>query len=139
MDLAGNPRPWDCPWLPNTDSGFDRGAFEFYPLQISLKITPALINCKSRGKDPMARLVFPAGIEIDPDVPVMLMSEKFAFTVEEAAFLSKKDRLTMNIPINRGIFGETFEDGEKAAISITGLLTDGRTFYGTDTIRIISK
>jgi predicted outer membrane repeat protein len=142
IDLGGNPRPWDCPWSGNASSGYDRGAFEFSAVQASLKITPAAINVNSRGKDARAVLVFPSGIgidAIDPEADVMLMSETFAVSVEATRFYTKKSFLVMDMPLEREILGAYFTETEKAALSVTGLLKDGRTFYGTDRVRIITK
>ena len=118
------------------------GAFEFAAVPATLKITPQAINLKSRGKAPRVQLVFPHGIgleDIDTDQPVMLMSAEFVFTAEKIAFSSKKGKVTLDISIDRGVLGEHFNADGQTTLSVTGLLIDGRTFYATNTIRIISK
>ena len=97
-----------------------------------MKITPQAINVKSRGKAPRAQLIFPAGMgpnDIDPDQPIMLMTDKFAFTVEKVNFSTKKGRLTMEVPIDRKTLAEHINGTGQIKASITVPLTSGNTVY----------
>jgi predicted outer membrane repeat protein len=140
VDLAGDPRPWDCPWSANAGSGFDRGALEFTAVPSALRITPAAINLKSRGNAPAAEMGFPPQVrlqDLDPAQPLMLMTEKFTFTIENPHFSTKKGCLVLEIPIDLSSVAQRAKEDGPITISITALLTDGRTLAGTDTIRLL--
>ncbi|MHC4883266.1 MAG: choice-of-anchor Q domain-containing protein, partial [Planctomycetota bacterium] len=140
VDLAGGPRPWDCPWSANAGSGFDRGAFEFAAVAAALKVTPSAINLKSRGKSPRFEVVFPLGLrlsDIDQSWPVLLMSEKTAVEIKKPSFSSRKGRLTLNFSPESAVLSELAAGSARISISVTACLTGGRTVYATDTIRIL--
>ncbi|MDH4202971.1 MAG: S8 family serine peptidase [Phycisphaerae bacterium] len=140
VDLAGDPRPWDCPWSANAGSGFDRGAFEFAAVPAALKVTPPAINLKSRGKDPSAQLVFPAGMglkDIDMSKPVMVMGEGFAFSVGNPHYSSKKGRLMLEFPIDRSSVAQRAKEDGQITLSVTAPLINGRTVYATDVVSFL--
>jgi hypothetical protein len=143
QDLDGKPRPWDCPWVANRNqSGFDMGAYEFIPVSVSLKITPQAINTKSKGSAVRLHLSFSG--DISPSVseiirPILVMTEQTAFTADEARFSDKKGRLALDVSIPRSRFRELAAGSGQIPVSVTGVLSDGRIFSGTDTVRIMKK
>jgi subtilisin family serine protease len=139
-DLAGSPRPWDCPWVSDSGaSAFDKGAYEFYPRIGSLKITPQTVNCKSRGPWIKAALELNAPATLMPGRPVMVMTDRFTLVPEKADGSYKKGRTTLDILIDRSEFCRQDINSGPLSVSVVGVLDDGRPFAGTETIRILSR
>ncbi|MFH1371724.1 MAG: right-handed parallel beta-helix repeat-containing protein [Planctomycetota bacterium] len=139
-DIEGNIRPFDFPGVDNNGElpEFDMGAYEATAQITELMILPRVINRHSRQRRILARLCLPEGItrnQIDRDTPLVLYPgnieaiRQFVFQNRNGAsifaFFDKADLLAA-IPEN----GRT-------DLEVTGRLTTGQIFYGTDSIRII--
>jgi len=141
QDLDGNRRPWDCPWIADrAESAFDMGAYEFSPVPAELRIVPKTLNCKRQSEAIKAFLVIPketAAEGFNADEPVLVMADGFSLTAELVRVDESKKSVVVTLSIDRDGLCGLVDDPKTLTLSVTGLLTDGRLFSGTDTVRIL--
>ena len=132
-DIDGNPRI--------SGVKIDMGADEFVPpLTVVVKITPKTLNLRSRGGWIICTIQFPNEHSIsDISTETIFLNEKnqpVSYTTDEKAnsLVIKFDRNdTQQLLIKlKDLEGEV-------PLTITGELTDGMKFTGSDTIKVLTK
>lgn len=159
-DLDGDgkttePLPWDLdavcrfvdhPDVLDTGNGappiVDIGAYEFAPrIEVPMKFTPQALNPGSRGKWVKAHFVLPEGFvveNVDANTPATL--EPLGIESDYMnVFINEDGLVEIEIVFDRADFCGAGIDYGPAEVTVTGLLSNCRYFYGTDTIRIISN
>jgi hypothetical protein len=154
LDNDGNtaePIPWDLDENPRIVDGnddgnavIDMGAYEFFwpPVECWLRIHPRTINRTSRDKYIIASLQLPPGITKD-----QIEDEKLMFSpgdIEASRqlvlrrFINGTEQVTILAFFSRLELTAAIPDNGRAELEVSGKLTTGQIFYGTDTIRIIN-
>ena len=114
------------------------------PLEVSMKIMPQTLNTRSGGKWVKAHLVLPEGFEVndvDVNMPVKV-TEPFEPDIESDyvnIFINEVNLVEIEAAFERAAFCGAATGDEVMDVKVMGLLTSGQFFYGTDTIRIITK
>jgi hypothetical protein len=133
-DLDGRPRVLDG----NIDDVpiIDMGAYEYSPpIQADIRIIPRTINLRSKGQWIAAFIWLPEEYDvadIDPNSVLLereIKPEKFWLTEDNQVAIARFDREDIQAILEVGDIG----------LTITGRLTDGTVFEGTDTIKVIDK
>jgi parallel beta-helix repeat protein len=144
-DLDGYPRFVDQPEVPDTGNGtapiVDMGAFEANYIQAQMKFTPQALNPGSQGNWIKAHFVLPEEFlpeDVDTNTPAVIAS----FGIESDhinVFINKDGLVEIEVAFRRSDFCAAAQDNESTEVTAVGLLISGQSFYGTDTIRIITK
>lgn len=138
-DLDGNARIDD-----GDDDGslvVDMGAYELGlpPIEVPMKLVPQSLNPGSHGNWVKANFVLPEGFSVeDVDTSRPAEFEQFHLTSESIeVFVNKEDLVEVIAAFDRSAFcGIGPFEGE---IAVFGYLTSGRSFRGTDTIKILTN
>ena len=139
-DLDGNPRIVDG----NSDgnSVVDMGAYEFVPpIEVPMKFTPQALNPGSKGRWVKAHFVLPEEFsveDVDANTPAVIAPLGIESDYIDV-FINEDGFVEVEAAFSRADFCGTLTDNEPVEVTVTGLLTTGQQFYGTDTIRITNK
>ncbi len=110
------------------------------PVEMAMQFTPQAINPGSRGNWVKAHFVLPEGYEIgDVDVNTPAVLEPLGIESEYITVFVGGGGLGesgVEIGFQRRRFCEAVGDYGPGGVTVSGRLTSGRYFYGTDTIRI---
>ena len=110
------------------------------PMEVAMRFTPQALNPGSQGKWVKAHLVLPEDFaveDVDADTPA-LINELGIESDYVNVFVNEDDLVEVEAAFDRADFCAGTDYGP-AEVTVTGLLTSGQSFYGTDTIRIISN
>ncbi|HUW19455.1 MAG TPA: metallophosphoesterase [Sedimentisphaerales bacterium] len=139
-DLAGNLRLIDGD--DDANSVVDMGAYEFWPpVEAMMKFTPQALNVCSKGKWVKAHFVLPEGYrieDVDKNVPAVVEP----LGIESGymnVFVNDCGLVVVEAAFARAEFCGAGIDGNSVDVAVTGLLTSGRRFCGTDTIKVVDK
>jgi len=108
------------------------------PIQVDIDIKPETLNLKSRGRWITAFITLPEGLTGDIDVTtVQLVYEDLNLkadwgAVQKGVFMAKFDRAELIDSLPEDNFSE-------ATLEVTGKLTDGTPFEGTDSVKIVAN
>ncbi|MHC4397222.1 MAG: right-handed parallel beta-helix repeat-containing protein [Planctomycetota bacterium] len=144
-DIEGNVRPCDYPEVDNNADlpEFDMGAYEAMlpPIEVPMKLTPQALNPTSKGRWLKAHLVLPEGFaveDVDTDTPALL--EPLSIESEYMnVFINEDGLVEIETAFSRSDFCGSLTSNEPVEVNVTGLLTTGQQFYGTDTLRITNN
>ncbi len=140
---------WDGEYLWNADWSFGQDNGTIYKIYVgsigisaTIDIDPDTLNLKSKGKWITCYIELPQDNDVgDIDVGTVMLN---GIVPAEARPTEVGDYDEDSIPdlmvkFDRASVGEILEPGDEVEITVTGDLTDGASFSGTDTIRVIDK
>jgi len=144
-DLDGNPRFVDQPEVPDTGNGtapiVDMGAYEADYIKVPMKLTPRVLNPKSKGKWLKAHFVLPEGFSIeDVNTNTPAVIEPLGIESDHInVFINEDELVKIEAVFSRSDFCRSATSNDDTEVIVIGLLNSGQDFYGTDTIRIINR
>ena len=143
---AGDP---DHPYDPNeTDSGgeprviggrIDMGAYEYRPLiPAEARFLPRTINPASQGRWITCYIWFPEGYDVADINSNSILLEFFDKEIEPEQFWVNEEQQVAMARFSRSEVQAILTVGQNE-LTITGQLTGGSVFEGTDVVRVIDK
>ncbi len=129
-DLDGRLRVVDGDGLPR----IDMGAYEYLPpIEARIRIMPRVLNLRSRGNWVLCKITFPAGCNVgDIDRGSILLEGQI-----EPGRVFVSERLQAAIAMFRRAELSAILQRGRVELLVTGRLTDGTQFEGSDVIRVI--
>jgi hypothetical protein len=110
-------------------------------IEAAMKFTPQALNLCSKGRWLKAHIVLPDGYsnaDVDTESGATLNLLGIEVASEHIKLLgNKKRRGKAKITFDRSGLCGVVADGDFAEVTVTGSLTTGEQFYGTDTVEII--
>ncbi|MHC4791262.1 MAG: right-handed parallel beta-helix repeat-containing protein [Planctomycetota bacterium] len=145
-DIEGNPRPFDFPGVDNNGElpDFDMGAYEATAQEAELMLLPGTINRSSRRKRVLAWLRLPEGItkdQIDTGSPLVLYPGNIQ-AIRQYVFQNRRREVQCSIFafFNKKELINAVDDNGRVQLHVLGHFANpGQYFYGSDTIKIITK
>ena len=143
-NFAADPNETDIDGQPRVfDGQIDIGADEFVPpVEVAMHFTPKTLNPKSKGKWVKAHCVLPYGFcvdDVDVNSPAKVI-EPFEPDIESEyidVFINEDSLVEIEIGFEHSTFCDGIDYGP-VEVTVTGKLTSGQDFYGTDIIRVIN-
>ena len=134
-DLDGNPRI--------INGRIDMGAYEALlpPLEVPMKLTPQVLNPRSKGKWLKAHFVFPEGFtadDIDTDTPALIEPLGIESNYIDV-FMNKDGFVEIVAAFSRADICGALMANDPVEVTVIALLTTGRQFYGTAFVTIIDR
>jgi hypothetical protein len=106
-----------------------------------MKLTPQALNPSSEGRWVKAHFVLPGGFaveDVDANEPARI--EQFEIESDHInVFMNEDGLVEVDAVFARADFCAAVTDDEYIELTVTGSLTNGQSFYSTDTIRIINN
>jgi hypothetical protein len=103
-------------------------------VEASVNIDPDVLNLTSRGKYITCYLTLPEGYDVtNVDATTILVNGQFA----PAWSMVEEEEQLLKLKLNRSELQAVLQPG-LVELTVTGLLTDGTLFEGTDTIQVIN-
>jgi hypothetical protein len=118
----------------------DMGAYEFTPaLECQMKFTPHTFNPCSKGNWARAHCILPPEFgpeDVDANSPLTIIEPVRIEANDVNVFVNEEGMVEIHAAFDRSAFCSIPPGGQ--TITAIGSLADGRDFYATDTIRIIT-
>lgn len=111
------------------------------PIEVPMKLTPQVLNCKGKGKWVKAHFVLPEDLTVE-DVDSNILGEIESLGIEADymdVFVDEDGLIRVEMAFDRTAFCDALTDSGSIEITVRGFLTNGRYFYGTDTIKIKNR
>jgi hypothetical protein len=111
------------------------------PIEATMKFTPQVLNCNSKGKWAKAHFVLPEDLTVE-DVDSNSPGQIYSLGIESDhmdVFIGEDGLVRIDMTFDRTAFCDALTDGGSIEITVKGFLTNGQYFYGTDTIKIIDN
>ncbi|MHC4396915.1 MAG: hypothetical protein ACYS1A_14810 [Planctomycetota bacterium] len=111
------------------------------PIEVPMKFTPQALNLSSSGKWVKAHFVLPEDFDVN-DVDANTPAVIAAFGIESDyidVFINEDGFVEIEAAFSRADFCGSIIGNEPVEVNVTGTLTTGQQFYGTDTIRITNN
>ena len=108
------------------------------PIEATMKLTPKVLNRKSRGKWVKVYFVLPEGIRVgDVDSNILGRIDSFGVEADEMdVFVGEDGLVRVEMAFDRAALCEGLAEGGSIEITVKGFLTNSQYFYGTETIKI---
>ena len=108
-------------------------------VEVGMQLTPQTLNCAAKGKYVKAHMVLPEGILAeDVDVNTPAVAEPPDVESEYMKLVGGDDGpVELEIAFDRAAFCEALTETGEIEATVTGLLTTGQEFYGSDVFRIV--
>ncbi len=121
----------------------DMGAYEYLvPVEAAMKLTPQTLNCNSKGKWVKAHITLAEGFlaeAVDVDVNTPAVAQPMDVESEYIKVIGDGEGpVRLEVGFDREGFCEAVRDTDDDAleVTVTGSLTTGQYFRGTDTVMI---
>jgi hypothetical protein len=110
-------------------------------MEVAMRFTPQALNPGGEGNWIKAHCVLPEGFgveDVDTNSPAIL--EPLGIESDHMnVFINEEGLVEIEIAFDRAEFCSVVKGGEVMEVTVVGFLTDGRRFFGTDTVRILDK
>jgi len=109
------------------------------PIEVAIKFTPQALNLNSRGKSVKAHFVLPEGFSVE-DVDVNSPAEIWQLGIESDyvnVFINEDNLVEIETAFDRTAFCSN--GSFNGTVTVVGLLTSGRYFYGSDVIKVTNR
>jgi len=125
----------------------DIGAYEYEPptepvVEATVDFDPDTLNLKSKGKVVTVYIELPEGYDVEEiDISTVMLNgivPAWAHPTDVGDYDSDGVSDLM-VKFDRSDVQDVLEPGNEVEVTVSGQLTDGTTFEGTDTIRVIEK
>jgi hypothetical protein len=120
----------------------DVKVFDLTAIPATVDIDPDTLNLKSNGKWITAYIELPEGYDVaDIDVSTILLEDTISAEANptEIGDYDEDGFADLMVKFDRSNVQEILEVGDEVEITVTGELTYGTLFEGTDTIRVIDE
>jgi len=153
LDGDGNtaePIPWDFDTNPRISDGdqdgnsvVDMGAYEFMPpIEVPMNFTPQALNLSSGGQLVKAHFTLPEDFaveDVDANIPAVI--EPYGIeSYKIKVLLNDEGLVRVEAAFNRSDLCASITGyDQNIEVMVTGSLTTGQQFYGTDVIKITDR
>jgi len=147
-DIEDNKRFVDHPNVPDTGYGtppvVDMGACEFFlRIEVAMRFTPQAMNPKSKGRWFKAHLVLSEGFsveDVDINEPVVAQIEELVINADHVEVFENEDGFVeIEAAFERAALCGIAAADDIVEVTVEGQFTDGHHFYGTDSIKVITR
>jgi hypothetical protein len=125
----------------NADLSVPSGIIELPPIPATISIDPRTLNLKSKGKWITCRIGLPEGYDVHNIVVKTIMLNGIVPAQLRPTGIGDDDGdgvAELMVKFSRSAVQALLTPDEETELTVTGALSDGRLFEGTDTIRVIN-
>jgi hypothetical protein len=111
------------------------------PIEVAMRLTPKVLNCKGRGKWVKTHFVLPADLTVE-DVDSNILGRIDSLGLEADymdVFAGENGLVRIEMGFDHSAFCDALTEGGSIEITVKGFLTNSKYFYGKDIIKIIDN